>query len=365
MRDSRRGFLRASIGLGAAALGAASDVPTAEELTAMDGVVTTFMQAHEVPGMSLAVAREGVLVHQKAYGFADRDREKVTPAHLFRIASVSKPITSVAIFQLIEQGKLKLDDRVFGPNTILGTDYGSPPYKPHIGEIRLRHLLTHTAGGWQNDDSDPMFRNPAMNHRRLITWAIDDVPLTNAPGEHYAYSNFGYCVVGRIIEKVTGQTYEQHVRTSVLGRCGAGDMRIAGNSLAERARGEVVYYAAGGQDAYNMDVRRMDSHGGWVASAPDLVRFATHLDLLRPRSITEMTTGTNANPQYACGWAVNRVPNWWHTGSLPGTTSILVRTASQFCWAALLNTREGHGDTGGALDRMMWETVRKVKSWKA
>ena len=204
-----------------------------------------------------------------------------------------------------------------------------------------------------------------MSHRQLIRWAIADVPLANSPGAHYAYSNFGYCVVGRIIEKVTGQTYEQHVRAAVLERCGAGDMRISGNTPAERSRGEVVYYGSGGENPYNMNLRRMDSHGGWLATAAELVRFATHLNSLRPQSIAEMTTGTAANPQYACGWAVNRVPNWWHNGSLPGTTSIMVHTASGFCWSALLNTREAQVDTGGALDRMMWEMVRKVKSWAA
>ena len=291
----------------------------------MDEVVLAFMTAHQVPGISVAVARDGVPVHQKGYGFANRESgEKVTPAHLFRIASVSKPITSVAIFQLIEQGKLKLDDPVFGPGAILGTDYGRPPYKPHVAEIHLKHLLRHTAGGWQNDDSDPMFRNAAMNHRELITWAIDEAPLANAPGEHYAYSNFGYCVVGRVIEKVTGKAYEQHVREAVLARCGVNDMRISGDTRAERARGEVVYYASAGEDAYDMKVRRMDSHGGWLATAPDLVRFATHLDILRPTSVVEMTTGTAANPKYACGWAVNKFP-------IGGTTAVCRELPASWC----------------------------------
>jgi CubicO group peptidase (beta-lactamase class C family) len=352
--------------MAAATLRAAENGPTSEELAAMDEVVLAFMTAHQVPGMSLAVARGGIPAHQRAYGIADLGSgEKVTPWYLFRIASVSKPITSVAVFQLIEQGKLKLDDPVFGPGAILGTEYGHPPYNPHVAKIRLKHLLSHTAGGWQNDDSDPMFRNTAMSHRELIGWAIDELPLANAPGERYAYSNFGYCVVGRIIEKVTGKPYEQHVGEAVLARCGVKDMRISGDTRAERARGEVVYYASAGEDAYDMNVRRMDSHGGWLATAPDLVRFATHLDILRPKSVAEMTTGTAANPNYACGWAVNNVPNWWHSGSLPGTTSIMVRTASGFCWAALLNSREGHGNTGGALDDMMWQMVRKVKNWKA
>ncbi|HEX3745911.1 MAG TPA: serine hydrolase domain-containing protein [Bryobacteraceae bacterium] len=366
MRNSRRDFLCASIGLGTAALQAANSGPSTAELAAMDAVVDAFMVAHSVPGMSVAVARDGVPVHQKGYGFADREaREKVTPANLFRIASVSKPITSVAIFQLIEQGKLKLDDPVFGPGAILGVAYGAPPYQPHVAEIRLHHLLTHTGGGWQNDGTDPMFSNARMNQHELIAWTIAHLPLAHAPGEHYAYSNFGYCVVGRIVEKVTGKPYAQHVRDAVLARCGIDDMRISGNTRAERARGEVVYYPAPGEDAYDMDVRRMDSHGGWLATAPDLVRFATHLNMLRPTVIAEMMRGTTANAGYACGWAVNQVPNWWHNGSLPGTTSIMVRTASGFCWSALLNTREEKVNTGGALDRMMWEMVRKVASWRA
>ena len=75
--------------------------------------------------------------------------------------------------------------------------------------------------------------------------------------------------------------------------------------------------------------------------------------------------GLAANPQYAKGWAVNSLNNWWHVGSLPGTTSIVVRTASGFCWAALLNTRETNADTGGALDSMMWDMVKQVRSWGA
>jgi hypothetical protein len=100
--------------------------------------------------------------------------------------------------------------------------------------------------------------------------------------------------------------------------------------------------------------------------------FASHVDgksasrnILERGSIREMTTATSANAQYARGWAVNRVPSWWHTGSLPGATSILVRTASGFCWAALANSGGASPDTANAMDQMMWELVRKVRSWRA
>ena|SRR5581483_2998616 len=190
MPVSRRCFLQSSLSLGAANPLSAAAGATDAELAAMDDVVIEFMSVHKVPGMSVAVARDGEVLHQKAYGIANgTSGEKVTPAHLFRIASVSKPITSAAIFQLIEQGKLSLDDSIFGPRAILGVAYGRPPYKEHVADIRLKHLLTHTAGGWTNDRADPMFRNPRMNHRQLITWTLANAPLTNPPGAHYAYSN--------------------------------------------------------------------------------------------------------------------------------------------------------------------------------
>ena len=372
MSDSRRAFLGLATGAIAARTASAAAAPSPAELSAMEGVASAFMAEHSVPGLSVAVARDGEILYQRGFGFADRDRsEKVTPAHLFRIASVSKPITSVTLFRLMEERRLTLEDAVFGARGMLRYDFGQPR-KPWLEDIRIKHLLTHTAGGWQNDNTDPMFRFPAMNHKQLITWTIENVPLSYPPGRHYAYSNFGFCVLGRVIEKLTGVPYEQHVRAAILKRCGITNMRIAGNTLAERAPHEVVYYGAGRQDPYNMNVRRMDSHGGWLATARDLALFASHVDghapernILEPASIRQMTTPTVANKGYARGWAVNGVPNWWHSGSLPGTTTIMVRTASGFCWAALANSREIGTNTGDALDQMMWNLVHQVKSWEA
>jgi CubicO group peptidase (beta-lactamase class C family) len=374
MPESRRAFLRFAAGAMTVRWeAAAADTPSPEERAGMEGVASAFMSAHLVPGLSVAVARDGELLYERGFGFADRDKnERVMPPHLFRIASVSKPITSVTLFRLMEDKRLTLEDTVFGPRGILGDGFGKTPYKRWVEEIRIKHLLTHTCGGWQNDGADPMFRNPEMNHKQLIAWAIDKVALGYPPGEHYAYSNFGFCILGRVVEKLTGVAYEHHVRDAILKRCGLTGMRIAGNTLAERAPGEVIYYGSGVQNPYDMNVRRMDSHGGWLAAARDLAMFASHVDghsasrnILEPGSIREMTTASSANAGYAKGWAVNRVPNWWHGGSLPGTTSIMVRTASGFCWAALANTRESSGDTGSAMDRMMWDLVRQVKRWKA
>src|SRR5258708_9509627 len=231
--------------------------PTASERAAMAQLAHAFMAKYDVPALSFAVGYAGEIVHRDAFGVADRERgEAIAPMHLFRIASVGKTITSATIFGLIEQGRLKLADKVFGPGGLTGTDYGRPPYNPGVDEITLGHLLTHTGGGWSNDSHDPMFTHPRMNQSELISWTLSNRPLDNPPGQHYAYSNFGYCVLGRVIEKITGQPYADQVRADVLSRCGVTDMTISGNALEQRQRDEVKYYGQGA-NPYDMKLTRM------------------------------------------------------------------------------------------------------------
>lgn len=338
----------------------------------MADAATEFMRNYDVPGLGVAIVRQGVLVYDEAFGMADREAgERLTPAHRFRVASVSKPITSVAMFTLIEQGRLGLDDRVFGHSGILGNDFGSLPAGSQIDQITVEHLLTHTSGGWTNDGNDPMFQQPQLDHRSLIAWTLANRPLTNQPGTAYAYSNFGYCVLGRVIEKVARRPYETFVLEAVLTRAGVSGMEIAGNTLADRRPLEVRYYGQGGENPYTMNVRRMDAHGGWLARPAALAVFASHVDgfsrssILKPTTIRTMTTASAANSGYAKGWQVNTLNNWWHSGSLPGTISIMVRTHSQFCWAALINTRRPNSAIGLDLDNLVWKMARKVASWNA
>jgi len=345
-------------------------LPTEREAAAIAAIAQDFLEKHNAPGLSVAIARHGSFVHQRSFGYANKEAgERATPKSLFRIASMSKPITSVTIFSLIEQSRLKLDDLIFGAPGILKFDYGEN-YPELVKKITLHHLLTHTCGGWENNDKDPMFRNVKMDHTELITWALRTLPLEYEPGTHYAYSNFGYCILGRVIEKITGQPYAQFVQQTVLAKCGVKDMRIGGNTRAERAPGEVIYYGQSGPSSvpYSMNVTRMDSHGGWIATPSDMVQFAMHVDgfkttpnILKATTLKTMTTGTTANPNYACGWNVNKAPNWWHGGRLPGTLTIMVRTASGLCWAAFTNTIA----PGFNMDEMVWKMVRAVPAWQA
>jgi len=347
----------------------------------MGRLAAEFKRSFSVPGLSIAIARNGQFVYDRAFGIADRDKAFQTEqSSLFRIASVTKPITSVTVFGLIEQGKLNLHDKVFGPSGVLGTKYGKQPYKQYVTDIAVDHLLTHTCGGWPNDATDPMFQHDSWDHEKLISWTLENLPLTYPPGQHWAYSNFGYCVLGRVVEQVTGQPYENYVQTSILAPCGITAMQIGRNKESQRFPNEVVYYGQYSEDPYKMNVTRMDSHGGWIATPSDLVQFLNHLGgfpnnpaLLKPETVRMMTTPAPAYPQnsavkYARGWNVREDGNgnWWHNGSLPGTTALMVRTSTGMCWAALANTRtEPHEQIDTALDQLIWNMVRLVPAWSA
>jgi CubicO group peptidase (beta-lactamase class C family) len=351
---------------------------TGQQRGEMGRIAAEFRKQFAVPATSIAISRNGVFVYDQAVGVGDRQfLTQVQRDSLFRIASLTKPITSVTIFSLIEQGKLNLNDKVFGPNGILDNGYGKPPYKPFVTDITVDHLLTHTSGGWPNDDTDPMMLNLPWNQTKIITHTIAKVPITNPPGTHWAYSNFGYCVLGRVIEQVTDEAYESYVRTHILGPCGISTMKIARNRIDDRANNEVVYYGHSTEDPYKLNITRMDSHGGWIASSTELVQFLNHVAgapgipaLLKPETIKTMTTPAPAYPagdaRYARGWMVrnNGAGNWWHIGSLPGTTTIMVRTPTGICWAALCNSRTQPKDQiDTALDQMMRKIVRTVPAW--
>lgn len=318
----------------------------------VDAAVEKFMADYQVSGVSVAISKGEKLVYVKSYGLADTaNRLPVTSESLFRIASISKPITAVTILKLVEEGKLTLDQKVFGEGGLLGTTYGSKPYDQRILALTVRHLLDHSVGGWGNTGGkDPMFLDASWSQDSVINYTLDNTPLLHDPGQQYAYSNFGYCLLGRIIEVLTGQNYEQYVKTAILVPMGITDMHIGGNTLAQRSPNEVIYYGTenGGLYPYIYNITRMDAHGGWLASATDLIRFMTRVDgfsvekdLLSAATVSQMTTLSTAgeNETYALGWRVDGKGNWWHSGSLPGTGTHLTRMGNGFNWTVLTNAR--------------------------
>jgi CubicO group peptidase (beta-lactamase class C family) len=375
----------------------------APELKSLDDEITSLMRKWSIPGGAVAVVKDGRLVLAHGYGLADRDAGKpVQPDSLFRIASLSKPITAAALLVLVERGRLNLDAKVLG---ILKLPSVSPDKAadPRWRRITVRQLLFHTAGFDRDTGFDPMFRSDeiakatgtsAPAEAKAIIRFMLDRRLDFDPGTKYAYSNFGYCLLGRVIERITGKPYAEAVQNLVLRPAGITRMKIGRTRLSDRLPGEVRYYTPENDECRSVfpDVRRpvpwpyggfyieaMDSHGAWVASAIDLVRFVSALDgsrtpgLLKPATVRLIESRPPppmpANPPsyYGLGWLirpVGKAANWWHNGSLPGTMTLLVRTHHGLKWAALFNLRpKDDGRFLGELDGGIWKAVGRVSKW--
>lgn len=339
----------------------------AARLAGAEQIARSFMYRYNVPGLSLAISSGGRLVYARALGVAEQATQApLSVRHRMRIASVSKPLTAAAIMLLVQQGRLTLARRLFGTGGLFGNAYGTPPYDANERLINIEHLLTHTAG-FRNQPNDPMFSEPARDHASLIGWVLDTRAPASTPGAVCDYSNFGFCVLGRAIETVTAQTYADYLRQAILAPAGATSFAIGGDTLALRLPDEVVYHGQLAEDPYNMQISRMDSHGGWVATSIDLLRFLRKVDgftppadLLTAASVARMTTGCAANPKVALGWGVDGLGNWNHNGALPGTLSLLKRYANGIGQAALVNTRQPNTGAGNFQDVMMGDFYRMI-----
>ncbi|NIG52848.1 serine hydrolase [Chitinophaga sp. Cy-1792] len=314
----------------------------------IDSTIQKFMQQYNIPGMSVAVTYQGKMVYSKGYGFAVReDSTPVTTNSLFRIASVSKCITAAAILKLAEEGKLQLNDKIFGEHGLLGTRYLRNGYDSSILDITVDQLLHHTAGGWPNSaGNDPMALLPTLPIDSLIPHILASSTLKYKPGVMYMYSNFGYCLLGRVIASVSGMTYEGYIQEHLLHPVGINDMHIGSNSKVTRLPAEVAYYDNWPGLAYVTNVSRLEAAGGWITSAKDLAKFLlaidgfdTAPDVLTAASITTMTKGSEANPGYGCGWLIDGAGNRGHAGSIPGTASEIWSSRNGVNVVLLCNSR--------------------------
>ena len=348
---------------------------TGADLELISSKINAYMSTYGAPGLALAVTKDGRLVYAAGFGYANKESgEEAGPTNLFRIASVSKQFTSAAIMKLIEADKLSLGDHVFGPGGKLAADFPTPASNAKINEITIKHLLEHVSGlnNGAKGNADPMFLNTGMNHHQLINWVLNDPDhkVTRDPNVTWEYLNFGYCLLGRVIEKVSGKSYEQFVRESVLTPSGISDMTIAANSEAQRKPREVKYYPA---DAYNLNVTRFDSHGGWLASSVDLARFLvrvdgspTKSDIISKQSHDQTLTAPHvkaangADYNYGFGWFVS--PQW-HNGCMEGTIAEEKVLPNGMGFTFVVNTRPANDGCASNLDGVMQSILNSVSSW--
>lgn len=317
----------------------------------LDRQIVALMDQWKVPGVGVGFVKNGILVSLRGYGLADSaGMETMRPDHLFRIASISKPITGVAVLKAIENGTLSLQDSLIDLLPDLMPPGG--PVDPRVRGITVEQLLHHRAGWDRAVAGDPMFTPHLLQVASdlgipapppvdsIARWLLGQ-PLQFQPGTQFRYSNVGYMILGRILERVTGMSYEQYVTGQILAPMGVTSAAIGLTRRVDRLPGEVVYYSShpGGTSMYgdgfvsaaygsSFDLPSTDSHGGWVISVADLLRFAIAVDgdpvtpeFLSPQWQQYMVQDGGGG--YGAGWFLNP-SNWNHSGGLPGTSTILV-----------------------------------------
>lgn len=354
-----------------------TDVPMSgvghTETTDLDRWMREFAQRERVPGAALAITQSSKLVYARGFGYADTEAAKpVAPDSRFRIASVSKTITATAILRLVEQGKLSLDTRCVELLALTAVS------DARWSDITVRHLLHH-CGGWDEKKFDVMFESARMAKETSKPLPLSSVqvleymvrrPLDFVPGSKFEYSNFGYFLLGFVVEKASGVKYEEYVRQEVLALCGAS--QIALGKTLEPSANEVRYYSDrkapsifGSSGAVPMpygawSLELMAANGGWISSAVDLARFTCSFDvpprnpILKPESIAAMyarptgEVGTLSGGNYpGMGWFVwpehQRSHNALATvnGFLGGTSTYVMRRRDGINWIVLFNKATG------------------------
>jgi N-acyl-D-amino-acid deacylase len=346
-------------------------------LERLNQVIRERMVSLAIPGVALAVARGGSLVLSRGYGWARLDpREEVSPQTVFGLASVSKILTAVTILKLVDAGRLKLDARAFELLDNLPPLPGDA-VDPRIRTITVEQLLHHS-GGWDRRLSgDPngfsqrvaqrMGVKPPITPAQLIRY-VQGQQLDFDPGTATRYSNLGYIVLGEVIARVAGQSYEEGVRTLTLRPLGLERFRLDIPRGKGYLPGEAHRYSPRGrEDPQGGHLLIAMASGGWLASAVDLVQLLIALDgsrrtrFLSASSIKAMTSPPPApakpradGSSFGLGWdQVRRSPQglfYCKGGGLYGMHAHIEHTPDGIDWALLWNGgRKGEsGEEGTA-----------------
>lgn len=328
-----------------------------------------FLDYWNIKGASVAVAKDGKLVYARGFGSADlANSTPMEPYHLMRVASVSKLITAVAVMKLVEAGKLSLESKVFGRNGILNMDPYLDYSDANVEDITVRNLLNHS-GGWSTRYGDPLFCLSALaaDNGYAQPLSSEDViaimlkkRLHFKPGTSSQYSNLGFVILGKVIEKASGIGYEQYVKSEVLYPLGLFDMQLGHSYRSQRLALEANYYeqpdaglipdisgsgmlvekSNGGNN-----IEALEAAGGWVASATDLLKlllaidgFDKPADILSVQSINAMVSIDE--PGFSpLGWrTTNTAGQWVRTGTLAGSSAVMKRSPDGLCYVILCNT---------------------------
>jgi CubicO group peptidase (beta-lactamase class C family) len=364
------------------------------EFAGCDKIMGSFMKKWTIEGASVAISKNGKLVFAKGFGFADTASGIETqPYNKFRIASISKLVTAIAILKLQEEGKLSIEDTVFGPYGILNDSCYCNPKDKRVFNITVAHLLSHE-GGWSQRWGDQMFMPMVVADQMKTSLPVDTKTIVRfalskklhfTPGTGRSYSNLGYSILGLVIEKISGMSYSEFCQKTIFEPLGIYDMMPARNMPDQKAPFEVTYYEPAGMplkpSIYGTgemvpkryggnDIETLGAAGAWLATAPDLMRlllsvdgFNYNEDLLNDQSIKFMTD--NSNNYAPVGWKTTYIDgNWVRTGTFSGTAGMMKRQPDGISWVVLLNSSAWNGpEIHSYINRMMSKMLAQISTW--
>jgi D-alanyl-D-alanine carboxypeptidase len=293
--------------------------------------------------VSATVLRDGDIVHEVALGARTAMGDPVSPGDRFRIASISKVITSITVLRLVQGGLLELDAPI---GERLAARAGIPPSE-EVATITPRHLLTHRSGIAQYENL--MFERQVESCEQAAASGLSR-PLERTPGTTLRYSNLNFCLLGLLIEDVTGRPYAEVVSRELLLPLGIEGMRLAGTF--DVRDGDVEHRSETGRNY----METLGAAGSWIASPTDVARIIDALDPttpgwkpLVPEMLAEMTTITVDPPTadatsttttlvpatrgYGMGLMIFGPETYGHTGTLENTHAMTTRRPDGLTWA--------------------------------
>jgi len=355
---------------------------------------TDFLRQWNLAGMTMSIVKDGKLVYAHGFGYSDiENKQPVSPGQLFRIASVSKLITAVAIMKLVEKKAISLDSKVFGPKAIIKAPIFNSVKDPRLYKITIRHLLAH-AGGWSLNYGDLAFNSLLLLELNGETGTatmdsynrfISGRKLHFDPGTRSSYSNMGYMFLNEVIESVTGKPYEEYVRTEVLKPMGITDMHIGRSYLSDRRFNEVKYYEAGDQQLVSCfdgsgrmvpktyggnHIELLGPAGGWISSSIEMAKLLVMIDGFK--NVPDILPGSLINQMVEnkffrgpLGWKITKDNgDWIRTGSMAGTSALVKRQSNGFSWVVIINSSSWNGPRLPAyINAMMGKVEKKIKTW--
>jgi serine beta-lactamase-like protein LACTB, mitochondrial len=274
---------------------------TPDQAKAVDKAVLAEMAKQDVIGLAVGVVEGGEIVYVTGFGYADRERrEPVTPGTLFRWASCSKPLTAVAVMQLVDKGTLDLDADV---RTLV------PEFPDKGVAVTARQLLCHQ-GGIVHYTNGKVVRTkreyPTAHPFRDVVLALDtfkESPLVNRPGEKYSYTTHGYILLSAVVERAGKQPFSEQVRERIARPLGMTTLRpdYQWEAIPNRASG---YRKVKGAIVRSLDgdVSWKLGGGGYLSSIEDMARFAR--GLLRRELVSEKAEAMMWTPQALSGGKV-------------------------------------------------------------